>query len=86
VELPAVGTVLSAGDALASLESVKAVSEVFMPKSGRVLEVNADLETSPEKLNEDPYGSWIARVAFDEPLDPGDFMDAEAYRAFCAEE
>ncbi len=85
VELPNVGARLEVNAALASLESVKAVSEVFMPKSGTVLEVNRILEASPEQLNENPYGSWIARIAFDAPVAAGEFMDADAYRVFCAE-
>jgi len=84
VELPAIGARLNAGAPLASLESVKAVSEVFMPVSGLVLEVNTSLETAPELLNKDPYASWIARVAFDQSLAEAGLMDAAAYRAFCA--
>lgn len=84
VELPAIGARLNAGASLASLESVKAVSEVFMPVSGLVLEVNTSLETAPELLNKDPYDSWIARVAFDQSLAEAGLMDAAAYRAFCA--
>ena len=85
-ELPAVGVRLAAGSPLASLESVKAVSEVYMPISGLVTEVNSALENSPELLNSDPYGSWIARVEFDTSPDLAGLMDALAYRAFCAEE
>jgi len=84
VELPAIGARLNAGAPLASLESVKAVSEVFMPVSGLVLEVNTSLETAPELLNKDPYASWIARVAFDQSLAESGLMDAAAYRTFCA--
>ena len=85
VELPAVGARLDAGAPLASLESVKAVSEVFMPISGLVLKVNASLESTPELLNEDPYASWIARVVFDKSPKEAGLMDADAYRAFCSE-
>ena len=85
-ELPSVGSRLAAGSPLASLESVKAVSEVYMPISGTVMEVNVLLEKSPELLNSDPYGSWIARVAFDTSPDLAGLMDAAAYGAFCAEE
>jgi glycine cleavage system H protein len=86
VELPATGTHIAAAAPLANLESVKAVSEVFMPQSGTVEAVNTALEAAPESLNTDPYGSWIARVAFDAPLLQDTYLDAAAYTAFCAEE
>lgn len=86
VELPVSGAHIDAASPLANLESVKAVSEVFMPQSGTVEAVNTALEAAPESLNTDPYGSWIARVAFDEPLLPGSYLDAAAYAAFCAED
>lgn len=85
VELPDAGTHLDAGDALASLESVKAVSEAFMPQAGTVREVNTDLESAPDAINADPYGSWIAKVAFDEAVNTASYLDAAAYRAFCLE-
>lgn len=86
VELPAPGAHIDEAAPLANLESVKAVSEVFMPQSGTVEAVNTALEPAPESLNTDPYGSWIARVTFDAPLTQGTYLDAAAYAAFCAEE
>ncbi|MBO8175600.1 glycine cleavage system protein GcvH [Thermococcus sp. M39] len=62
VELPEVGKEVSQGDVLCEIESVKAVSEVYAPVSGEVVEVNGELEDSPEKINEDPYGAWIAKI------------------------
>lgn len=62
VELPEVGKVVSQGDVLCEIESVKAVSEVYVPVSGEVVEVNGELEDSPEKINEDPYDAWIAKI------------------------
>ncbi|MEJ5359300.1 MAG: glycine cleavage system protein GcvH [Desulfobacterales bacterium] len=68
VELPAVGQTLARGAAFGSVESVKAVSELYMPISGRVVEVNTALESSPELVNRSPYGEgWMIRV---EPSDP----------------
>ncbi|ADT84500.1 glycine cleavage system protein GcvH [Thermococcus barophilus] len=62
VELPEVGKEVSQGDVLCEIESVKAVSEVYAPVSGEVVEVNGELEDSPEKINEDPYEAWIAKI------------------------
>lgn len=83
VELPEVGKGVSKGDILCELESVKAVSEVYAPVSGEVMEVNEELEDSPEVLNEDPYEHWIAKLkptSLDEELK--ELMDAEAYAKY----
>jgi len=86
VELPEVGAEVSQKDVLGAVESVKAVSDVYSPVSGTVVEVNEELLDSPEKINEDPYGEgWIARI---EPSDlEADFsrlMDAERYKEHVA--
>ncbi len=63
VELPEVGDDLAAGESFSSIESVKAVSEVFLPIEGKVIEVNEELEDAPELLNQDPYGAgWIVKI------------------------
>ncbi len=62
IELPKVGAIIKKGDAFGAVESVKAASDMYLPVSGKVLEVNSDLESTPENLNSDPYGSWIARI------------------------
>ncbi|NJE05220.1 glycine cleavage system protein GcvH [Thermococcus sp. M36] len=83
VELPEVGKEVSKGDVLCELESVKAVSEVYAPVSGEVVEVNEALEDSPEALNEDPYENWIAKLRpgnLDEELK--ELMDAKAYAEY----
>ena len=78
VELPEVGKEVSKGDVLCEVESVKAVSEVYAPVSGEVIEVNEELEDAPEKINEDPYDAWIAKIKpsnLEEELkDPSDFL------------
>jgi len=67
VELPGIGCKIDAGDAYAVVESVKAVSDVYAPVAGEVIEVNEELEGGPEKVNTDPYGSgWIAKVTIGE--------------------
>jgi len=83
VELPEVGTEFNKGDVLCELESVKAVSEVYAPVSGEVVEANEALEDSPELLNEDPYENWIAKLKptnLEEELK--ELMDAEAYAEY----
>ncbi len=62
VEMPEVGDRLKQGDAFGSLESVKAVSEIYIPLGGEVVSVNEDLEDAPELVNEDPYGNWIVEI------------------------
>jgi glycine cleavage system H protein len=84
VELPEVGRTLDSGEELGTLESVKAVSEFFAPMAGEVIEVNEQLEDSPNLVNEDPYGDgWLVKIAMSE--DP-ELMDAVAYQAYLEEE
>ncbi len=83
VELPEVGSKFKKGDTLCELESVKAVSEVYAPVSGEVIEVNEELEDSPELLNEDPYEHWIAKLKpsnLEEELK--ELMDARKYAEY----
>ena len=84
VNLPAVGDEVTAGETFGDVESVKAVSDLISPVSGVVLEVNEELEDSPENLNEDPYGAWIIKV--ENVTAEEDLLDAGAYEAHCAEE
>lgn len=84
VNLPAVGDEVTAGEAFGDVESVKAVSDLISPVSGVVLEINEELEDSPENLNEDPYGAWIIKV--ENVTDEEELLSAEAYEALCTEE
>ena len=84
VNLPMVGDNVNAEEALCDVESVKAVSDVISPVTGVIAEVNEDLLDAPEKLNEDPYGAWIARI--EQITDKAELMDAAAYEAFTQEE
>lgn len=87
VELPAVGTELVAGQAFGTVESVKAVSEVFAPVSGRVTAINAALVQSPELLNSDPHvAAWMVEVALSDPAQAAKLMDSAAYETFVAEQ
>jgi glycine cleavage system H protein len=85
VDLPKVGAVLTAGTSFGTVESTKAVSELFAPLSGKVVKVNQALADQPQLINQDPYGKgWICEV---EPSAPSEFdrlMDANAYEALLA--
>jgi glycine cleavage system H protein len=85
-DLPAVGDEVTAGKPYGELESVKAVSDVFTPLTGEVVEVNEALEDEPQRVNDDCYGEgWILRVRMTAPGQIGDLMDADAYKAFLDE-
>jgi glycine cleavage system H protein len=87
VELPAIGDKVSKDDAFSVVESVKAVSDVYAPVSGAVLEVNDDLPDSPEMLNEDPYGDgWMAKIEMTDTSDLDDLMNATEYEEYVAQE
>ncbi|WP_425539804.1 glycine cleavage system protein GcvH [Microaceticoccus formicicus] len=85
VELPDVDDELDAGEAVASIESVKAASDAFTPFAGKVLEVNEDLDDDPALINSDAYGAWLVKLEVeDAPTD--DLMNDEEYEKFLAEE
>ncbi|HHV60615.1 MAG TPA: glycine cleavage system protein GcvH [Clostridiaceae bacterium] len=86
VELPETDTEISGGDAFAVVESVKAAADVYSPVSGVVLEVNEELLDAPERINEDPYESWIALIELSDPDEVEELMDAVEYEKFCSEE
>jgi glycine cleavage system H protein len=87
VELPAVGDKVSKEDAFGVVESVKAVSDIYAPVSGKVVEVNDDLPENPEMLNEDPYGDgWIIKIEMNDPEELQDLMTATEYEEYVAEE
>lgn len=82
VELPETGTVLEKGQEFGTVESVKAVSELFSPISGEVMEINEQLEDSPELVNEEPYdGGWMIKIKSTDPDQFGQLMDSQAYLA-----
>ena len=86
VETPKVGAELTAGKTFGTVESVKAVSDLFAPASGTVTEVNSDLATSPEKVNQDAYGSWMVKMTLKDPSELGSLLSAADYEKFVAEE
>src|SRR5208282_2471241 len=86
VELPRVGAQIKAGKSFGTVESVKAVSEIFSPVSGEVTETNSLLSDSPEKVNSDPHGAaWLIKVKLADPKEASSLMDAAAYQAYVAE-
>src|SRR5467141_3137791 len=86
VELPKVGAELAAGKTFGTVESVKAVSDLYAPASGTVTEVNGDLATSPEKVNKDAHGSWMLKITLKNPSELGALLSAADYEKFVAEE
>jgi glycine cleavage system H protein len=86
VDLPKVGSEITAGKTFGSVESVKAVSDLYAPASGTVTEVNADLATSPEKINKDAHGSWMAKITLKNPAELNSLLSAADYEKFVAEE
>jgi len=83
LELPEMGRRLSAGEVFGTVESVKAVSELFSPMAGEVVEVNSALAQKPEAVNTDPHGAaWLIKMKLDDPGAVSGLMDAAAYTAF----
>jgi glycine cleavage system H protein len=82
VDLPDVGTEVTAGGSFGEVESTKSVSDLYAPMSGEVIEVNAELVESPQRLNDDPYGEgWICVVKVSDPTQLDSLLDAEAYQS-----
>lgn len=86
VELPKPGAKIQAGKSFGTVESVKAVSEIYAPVSGVVTEANGDLEATPEKLNSDPHSAaWLIKITVADPGEVEKLMDVNAYETFIAE-
>jgi glycine cleavage system H protein len=87
VDLPKVGARLEQGKTLGSVESVKAVSDIFVPVSGEVAEINEILATTPEKLNEDPHGAaWLVKIKLSAPDEVNRLLSAEDYQKYVGAE
>ena len=86
VDAPKVGGDVTANQTFGSVESVKAVSDLYSPVSGTVTEVNESLKTEPDKINADAHGTWIIKVELSNPAEVGGLLDAAGYEAFIAEE
>jgi glycine cleavage system H protein len=79
IELPEVGKALVQGEVFGTIESVKAVSELFAPVSGEVIAVNADLPSKPEQVNTDPHGAWMIRVKVSDPGEAASLLSNDQY-------
>jgi glycine cleavage system H protein len=86
VDAPKVGDAVTANASFGSVESVKAVSDLFSPVTGTVTAVNEELKNAPDKINEKPHESWIIKVELADPAQFNTLLDAAAYEAFIAEE
>ena len=86
VDLPKVGAEITAGKTFGTVESVKAVSDLYAPASGTVTAVNGDLATSPEKVNKDAHGSWMLKMSVKNPGELDGLLSAADYEKFVAEE
>jgi glycine cleavage system H protein len=86
VELPDEDDEFEKGDSLGAIESVKAASDILIPVSGRVVEINDELEDAPEKVNEDAFDAWLVKVELSDESELEGLMNAEAYEAFIKSE
>ncbi len=86
VDLPKKGAELQAGKSLGTVESVKAVSDIYAPASGTVTDVNGELATAPEKVNQDAHSAWMVKVQLKNPAELNALMTADQYEKFLQEE
>ena len=86
VDLPEIGHVFDGGDEIGTIESVKAVAEVYTPVAGEIIEVNETLKDDPQSVNEDPHGDgWLVRIKYSSSSDFETLMNAEQYEAYAQE-
>jgi glycine cleavage system H protein len=86
VDLPKVGAEITAGKTFGTVESVKAVSDLYAPATGTVSEVNGELATSPEKVNKDPHATWMVKIKLNNPEELNGLLSAADYEKFAGEE
>ena len=86
VELPKTGSEITKGKTFGSVESVKAVSDLYAPASGTVTDVNGDLNTAPEKINQDAHSAWLMKITLKDPSELNSLLSAADYEKFVAEE
>ena len=83
VDMPEVDDEVTAGEDFGAVESVKAASDLYSPVSGTILEINSELESTPELINQDAYANWIIKVELADPSEVDGLLDAAAYEAIC---
>ncbi len=86
VEAPQIGSEITKGKTFGSVESVKAVSDLYAPASGTVTEVNGELTTAPEKINKDAHGAWLIKITLSNPSELESLLSADDYEKFVSEE
>jgi len=86
VDLPKAGSEITAGKSFGSVESVKAVSDLYAPVSGRVMEINTELAAAPEKINKDAHGSWMVKIQIKNPDELKSLLSSADYENFISEE
>jgi glycine cleavage system H protein len=86
VDLPKVGSEVTAGKTFGTVESVKAVSDLYAPASGKVTAVNDELSTAPEKVNKDAHGAWMLKIAMKDPAEMNALLSSADYEKFVSEE
>jgi glycine cleavage system H protein len=86
VDLPKAGVEITSGKPFGSVESVKAVSDLYAPASGKVTEVNGELTTAPEKINKDAHSAWMIKITLKDPAELNSLLSASDYEEFIAEE
>ena len=86
VELPKVGAKVEKGKVFGSVESVKAVSDLYSPASGTITAINEELTTAPEKINADAHATWIMKIAISDPAEINSLLTADAYETYIKEE
>lgn len=87
LEISEVGTVVNKGEKIGTIESVKAASDIFSPLSGKIIEVNTELPSTPDVVNKDPYGAaWMAKIELSNPSEINELLNADAYARLIEEE
>ena len=85
IEVPAAGAKITKGKSFGTIEAVKAVSDIYAPASGEILETNKEVQSTPDVVNKDPYGKgWMIKMRIDNPADLSDLLDVEAYKKIVA--
>ena len=85
IEVPAAGTKITKGKSFGTIEAVKAVSDIFAPVSGEILETNKEVQSTPDVVNKDPYGKgWMIKMRVDNAADLADLLDVESYKKIVA--
>ena len=85
IDLPKVGKVIKKGDTFGAVESVKAASDLYLPVSGKIIEINDQLDASPEMLNDDPYGAWICKIEIQNQSELSSLLSPAQYKVVSEE-